>query len=157
MASVDEALQVAQSLPRSFIPSPTVNQIGPAVDGYKRSPYLLHHILRLNTSPNDDIIVKYGPGSKQTVGVSYPYPPMRALFRAARDKAMTTGDEESIAHICHFVLWNAHGNYLENHPVAPWNYNIVIEQFSKEFKIHDLKRTILEMQKLQWEEEYFRP
>ncbi|KAJ7633231.1 hypothetical protein FB45DRAFT_1148855 [Roridomyces roridus] len=66
------------------------SQIGPPLDGFKRSGALICQVAKLNKlSPEYDYMIFLG---YDCVYVSFPHPPIRAAFRACRNKALTTGD-----------------------------------------------------------------
>lgn len=85
-------------------------QIPPAVRGFKPSVHLLGHILTLNNDPTKDFVVRIHGGVDSRKDMDFkeidcPFPPIQMIFRAARDKAMSTGDRESVLTVCHYTLW----------------------------------------------------
>ncbi|KAE9410671.1 hypothetical protein BT96DRAFT_1011427 [Gymnopus androsaceus JB14] len=110
---VDAATQHAAD--RAAAKNPTTpQQIPPAIAGFKRSPHLLRHVQLLNKNPGIDLY---------------------KIFRPVRDKAMTTGDRDSIVALCFGRTWN-----------------VIYKQMENELEMPDLKEAILELQKKQSED-----
>ncbi|KAF5344275.1 hypothetical protein D9758_012334 [Tetrapyrgos nigripes] len=143
--SIDEAIRLS-SLPGKALNEtlpPSVSQVGPPVDGYKRSPLLVAHIIDLNHNPDADFIVHFGPGPDDFDEV-YVFPPMQKVFLEAREKAMTTGDKETVVKLCHFVVWLCKAD--KHDEVDEWDLEEIIRHMEKEFEIPDLKKELRELQ-----------
>lgn len=139
-------------------PKPTVSQIGPAVDGFKRSPALLHHIFRLNQNPKIDLYLRIKEGTDSEdcfMKIDTPFPPIQNLLRAARDKAMTTGDRHSAALVCHHTVWFCLAKGCDKE--LGWDFKSMIEQMASEYEFPDLKKAMLELQEKQLRDPLRRP
>ncbi|KAK0232916.1 hypothetical protein IW262DRAFT_1290107 [Armillaria fumosa] len=139
-------------------PKPTVSQIGPAVNGFKRSPALLHHILRLSQNPEIDLYlrIKEGTDSKDCfMRIDTPFPPIQNLLRAARDKAMTTGDRHSAALVCHHIVWFCLAKGYDKE--LGWDLKAMIDQMASEYEFPDLQKAMLELQEKQLRDPLRRP
>ncbi|KAK7462259.1 hypothetical protein VKT23_007860 [Stygiomarasmius scandens] len=142
--TVDEAVKA--SVPKTKLPAPTSRQIGPPVDGYKRSPLLVGHIRQLDMNPKIDFVLCIGPNT--FVDIDCPYPPIQKLFRAARDKAMTTGDKETTAQLCHYTVWFLRAKWFDRE--RGFDFDAMIDRMEKEFEFPELRKAMLEMQSRQW-------
>ncbi|THV02727.1 hypothetical protein K435DRAFT_836239 [Dendrothele bispora CBS 962.96] len=150
VSTIDEALK--SSAPRTAIPAPSSSQIGPPVSGYKRSPFLVGHIRELDMNPKVDFVLRIGPN--EFVNIDTPYPPIQKLFRAARDKAMTTGDKVTVAELCHYIIWFCRAKWYDKE--KGFNFDATIEQMEKEFEFPELRKAMLEMQDRQWADAQYR-
>ncbi|KAK0444953.1 uncharacterized protein EV420DRAFT_1648677 [Desarmillaria tabescens] len=139
-------------------PKPTVTQIGPAVEGFKRSPALLHHIFKLNRDPKTDLYIRIKEGTDSEdcfMRMDTPFPPIQNLIRAARDKAMITGDRQSAALVCHFTVWFLLAKGLDKE--RGWDFKAMIDEMTKEYEFPDLKKAMLELQVRQFRDPFMRP
>ncbi|SJL05404.1 uncharacterized protein ARMOST_08771 [Armillaria ostoyae] len=139
-------------------PKPTVSQIGPAVDGFKRSPALLHHIFRLNQNPKIDLYLRIKEGTDSEdcfMKIDTPFPPIQNLLRAARDKAMTTGDRHSAVLVCHHTVWFCLAKGYDKE--LGWDFKAMIDQMAREYEFPDLKKAMLELQMKQLRDPLRRP
>ncbi|KAF5344270.1 hypothetical protein D9758_012333 [Tetrapyrgos nigripes] len=163
--SIDEAMKLS-SLPKTKVlqnmsastssPVSYASQVGPPVNGLKRSPFLAGHIVKLNLNPTTDIIVKIGPGPDDFAKMDFaPFPPLQKVFREVRDKAMTTGDKETAAKLCHFVYWLSKANGHDK--TYGWDMEAMVGQMEKEYEMPDLKKVMLEMQGRQGADRLRRP
>ncbi|KAJ7035902.1 hypothetical protein C8F04DRAFT_1233408 [Mycena alexandri] len=139
----------AVSKPPPPIPPPSkpAPQIGPAVGNYKRSPSLVYQIGWLNLNPKLDYVVR---GVAEETNLDFPDPEAQALFRQCREKAMTTGDKQSIAIMAHFICWMT----LDN---PRFHLAAIVEQLKKEYVFDELPRAIHEMQQRQNKDPFRRP
>ncbi|KAJ7661140.1 hypothetical protein B0H17DRAFT_1212328 [Mycena rosella] len=78
-----------------------LRRIGPAADGYERTPALLRQIQYLNVTQQREYTLFTSAGPRPT---SIPRFIMRLVFRLACQIAMTTGDPECIAAVCEVLL-----------------------------------------------------
>ncbi|KAK0478178.1 hypothetical protein IW261DRAFT_208584 [Armillaria novae-zelandiae] len=79
--SLEDAISTA--LKARGLPKPTASQIGPAINGFKRSPALLHHILWLNQNPEIDLCLRIKEGTSREdcfMQIDIPFPPYRIYF-----------------------------------------------------------------------------
>ncbi|KAJ7596299.1 hypothetical protein C8J56DRAFT_917055 [Mycena floridula] len=119
-------------------------QVGPPVDGYKRTPVLLEHIRRLNNNPDADLYIKVFPlaqGEAAFIFIQTPIPALKTLIRAAREKAMTTGDRASVIQLCQYAVW-----YCVTAPSEDrerWNRDFMLDNMRKEFDFPDLRARVL--------------
>jgi hypothetical protein len=106
LTSVDEAVHVSQLKPAAADPLPTLQvKVGPPVAGFKRTPQLVAHIHQLHLgSAGVDYVL--GTSTEWPCPVYLMFPPVRARFQVARDKAMVEGERGTmLVEMCHFVLW----------------------------------------------------
>ncbi|KAJ7734875.1 hypothetical protein B0H16DRAFT_1892419 [Mycena metata] len=140
------------SKPAPMVPLPPRQpQIGVAVGDYKRSPSLIYQVLKLNALPELDYIIRRVPGDETNLRLGDGE--VRSLFRQCREKAMTTGDKESIAAMAHFICWMALEHPAASRPTA----KAIVEQLKKEYQSDDLSRSVVEMQQKQDRDYYARP
>ncbi|KAJ7713553.1 hypothetical protein B0H16DRAFT_1899476 [Mycena metata] len=124
-----------------------VPQIGPAIGTYERSPSLVYQITWLNLNSNLDYVVR---GGAEETTLDLPDPEAQSLFRQYREKAMTTGDKQSIAIMAHFICWMT----LDN---PRFQLAAIVEQLKKEYVFDELPRAIYEMQQRQNKDPFRRP
>ncbi|KAF8176860.1 hypothetical protein K438DRAFT_1939216 [Mycena galopus ATCC 62051] len=132
------------------IPSALV--IGPPTGSYKRSSALVAQINWLNKFPKVDYILT---GSSPECFMDFPDPAAQTLFRKCREKAMNTGDRQSIAIMAHFLCWMAidHKNTIENGATP----DVIVGQLQKEYLFDELHLAVTEMQQRQNRDPLKRP
>ncbi|KAF9072417.1 hypothetical protein BDP27DRAFT_412017 [Rhodocollybia butyracea] len=133
-------------------------QIPPPVGGFKPSTHLLVHIYTLNNNPTKDFVVRIrgdvdSREEKDFTEIDCPFTPVQTIFRAARDKAMSTGDRESILNICHETLWFGMASTI----CVGWDLRATFRQMEKEWEVGDFRKGILEMQDRQFKDPFRRP
>lgn len=70
----------------------------------------------------------------------YTSPLAKAHFRARRDKAMTTGDQASVAYICEYILWD-----IESRRASDFVVEKVIQQLSREYAFPGLAQAMVNL------------
>ncbi|KAK0207959.1 hypothetical protein DFS33DRAFT_1484409 [Desarmillaria ectypa] len=123
-------------------PKPTFSQTGTAVDGFKRSLDLLYHVFKLNQDPEADLYLRTKEGIDSEdcfTRIDTPFLPIQNLIRAARDKAMITGDRVPL-----YILWFCLSKGLDKE--RSWDFKVMIDQMAKEYEFLDLKKAMPELQ-----------
>lgn len=131
LSSVEEAIKTAVKNHISEVPKDQ-RQVGPATNGFSRSPDLVLHIAVLNQLPMVDLNVKI----KQDASANFHHfiiphddtfiSVVKQKFRTVRNRAMIDGDEDGAIQLCHFVLCFAH-------PVDNWDEEALVGQMQKDF------------------------
>ncbi|KAJ7166146.1 hypothetical protein C8R46DRAFT_1275905 [Mycena filopes] len=148
----------AVSKPPPLAPRTTptvVPQIGPPIGNYKRSRRLASQVAWLNANPKVDYALTEVPGHLPT-NLDFPDPEAHALFRKCRDKAMTTGDKQSIAVMAHFICWMNWGARPEAKPFVP-EAKAIVTQLKQEYEFEELGKAVAEMQQRQNRDPFRRP
>ncbi|KAJ7641854.1 hypothetical protein FB45DRAFT_1125919 [Roridomyces roridus] len=118
-------------------PAPdTPSLIGLAVTGYQRSPALLTQIKHINASPGYDYFIW---ANSVPIYFIFPHPPVRAAWRAAREKAFTTGDHDTVAAMFQFLIVSAQQSAA---PSLGATDDVILRQMMAEYKFWDLERTV---------------
>ncbi|KAJ6573485.1 hypothetical protein DFH09DRAFT_1151945 [Mycena vulgaris] len=127
--------------------------IGPPVGGYKRTPSLMYQIAGLNHLPKIDYIVMVS--SDDSINIDFPDPEAQSLFRKCREKAVTTGDRQSVATMAHFLCWMTvdSQNFIEKGATS----NAIVCQLKKEYAFDELHLAVKEMQRRQNLDPFKRP
>ncbi|KAJ7618540.1 hypothetical protein FB45DRAFT_1096998 [Roridomyces roridus] len=117
-------------------------RIGPPLTGFKRSGALVFQVAQLNhLSPDYDYIIF---SIHDRAYLSFQHPPIRAAFRACRDKALTTGDRRAVAMLAQFL------RFVCSHDPRPQNIGVgpggMMEQMSTEFEFPEIARAVDEME-----------
>ncbi|KAL0058836.1 hypothetical protein AAF712_014463 [Marasmius tenuissimus] len=135
--------------------APEARQVGPTRDGFRRSPALVEHVHRLNTTPTADLFLRVGPS--ELIPLDAPFRPIQDLVRQARDQAMCAGDAKAAAKLCHYHLWISWAGHRDER--MGWDFNVMLEQMEREFEqcSGKLKNMILELEDIQEEDPYQRP
>ncbi|KAJ6595423.1 hypothetical protein B0H10DRAFT_2089845 [Mycena sp. CBHHK59/15] len=140
------------------IPAPRsvpAGQVGPPVQGYKRSPVLLYHIDLLNQGHNLKYDYIISASLDDPVCLDFPDPEAQSLFRKCREKAMTTGDRQSVATMAHFLCWmTMDDKHIHARGATP---NVIVGQLKKEYLFDELRTAVLEMQQRQNSDPFRRP
>ncbi|KAJ7760103.1 hypothetical protein DFH07DRAFT_816877 [Mycena maculata] len=99
-----ESEESAHITPPSTSPSAsTSSRIGPAKDGFKRSPALLYQVNLLNESaPETDYI--FVDSAQGTTHLNIHAADQKRAFRMFRDAALTTGSRDAVAAIGQFLV-----------------------------------------------------
>lgn len=129
-------------MPHPTATTPLEGRIGPAEGSYKRTPALIKQITRLNLNPKVDYFLE--PTGKEDFKFDFPDRQAHALFRKCREKAMTTGDRESIAIMTHFLIWMILAERWDMRgAVTPQD---ILNQMKIEYNFDGLGAAVLEMQ-----------
>ncbi|KAJ7618582.1 hypothetical protein FB45DRAFT_1007356 [Roridomyces roridus] len=116
-------------------------QIGPPHSGFKRSDALVFQVAQLNhLSPHYDYIIF---SERHLAYLSFQHPPIRAAFRACRDKALTTGDRRAVAMLAQFLYLVCSHPRPQKIGVGPGN---VMGQISTEFEFPEIVHAAEEME-----------
>ncbi|KAJ7618565.1 hypothetical protein FB45DRAFT_1063207 [Roridomyces roridus] len=123
------------------IPEQPSLRIGPPLSGFKRSGALVFQVAQLNhLSPDYDYILF---SIRNRAYLSFRHPPIRAAFRACRDKALTTGDRRAVAMLAQFL------RFVCSHDPRPQSIGVgpagMMEQMSTEFEFPEIARVVNEM------------
>ncbi|KAJ7618652.1 hypothetical protein FB45DRAFT_1063260 [Roridomyces roridus] len=114
-------------------------RIGPPLSGFKRSGALVFQVAQLNRlSPDYDYLL-FHKGDRAYL--SFQHPPIRAAFRACRDKALTTGDRHSVAMLAHFLRF-----VCSQDPRPHVGPDDMMKQVSTEFGFPNIARAVDEME-----------
>lgn len=155
---MDEAAQLAVS---KLAPLPLPKQIPTVIAGkFNRSISLLKQVQLLNQDLEADYIII--SGRKEPAGTN-PFvlcraiclsgcSPIQALFRVARNKAITTGDRDCVMVLCHYILW-----LCTNCPGLFESIREVFDQLDKEWEVPDMKKLVLELDERRCDDPYGRP
>lgn len=102
--------------------------IGPAINGYERTPHLVRQISMLNKMPQAEYILFSALGVAHPILLQHNIFLMM-LFREARNLAMTKGDSEAIADMCQYLVVRgpSKGNQL--------NRAGIVAQLSREYGV----------------------
>lgn len=137
-----ETASKVASVPHPAATSISKGRIGPAVGGYKRTPALIKQLSYLNFLPAYDYILM--PAGKEELKIDLPDPQAQALFRKCREKAMTTGDKESVSILAHFIIWMALVHHLDiEHGFTSQD---LVNQMKMEYAFNELGAAVLELQ-----------
>ncbi|KAF7358025.1 MYND-type domain-containing protein [Mycena venus] len=144
--------RTSEEMPSIPTPAESALVIGAPTGSYKRTPLLIAQIDRLNRFPKLDYVIT---DSSTPWNMDFPDPEAQSLFRKCREKAMATGDRQSIAIMAHFLCWMAIGHKptLES-GVTP---NVIVGQLKKEYLFDELHLAVAEMQQLQNRDPFRRP
>lgn len=84
-----------------------------------------------------------------------PDPEAQSLFRKCREKAMATGDRQSVAIMAHFLCWM----FLDDKFVIEKGAtaNVIVGQLKKEYSFDELHLAVNEMQQRQNRDPFKRP
>jgi hypothetical protein len=147
----DEIRRVA-SAPAGVASVPAALSIGAATGSYKRSPSLITQIQRLNKFPNIDYFIT---DAEECIQMDFPDPEAQSLFRKCREKAMATGDRQSVAVLAHFLCWMAidHKHTIEKGATP----DVIVGQLKKEYLFPELPLAVNEMQQRQNRDPLRRP
>ena len=126
--------------------------VGPAVKGFKRSPALLEHIRFLSIRPDIDLFIKHPDRFVPSTNL---FTPITKLVRDAREKAMTTGDRETVAKLCHYAVWWCLAMRLDKD--AENFCDVAINRMGEEYEYPKLKDAVMELQRLQYQDPVRRP
>lgn len=133
ITSVQEAVDASR--PKTLLKAPEISLFGPPQKGFKRTPQLVMHIRRLELEPTVDFVVPNQKGI--TINFDCPYKPVQTIFRAARYKAMTEGDREATAQMCHFLLWFFRAGWMDlqrgNNPDNVMDFEYMADELEKQF------------------------
>ncbi|KAJ7657380.1 hypothetical protein DFH06DRAFT_1198093 [Mycena polygramma] len=121
--------------------------IGPPSGSYKRSPLLVELIKKLNEPPQYDYII-----GDYLANMDLYNPEVKLAFRKCREKAMATGDRQSIAVMAHFLCWTSMDDNFQR-GVTP---NVIVDQL-KEYLFDELHLAVTEMQQRQNMDPFRRP
>ncbi|KAJ6594809.1 hypothetical protein B0H19DRAFT_1225818 [Mycena capillaripes] len=127
--------------------------IGAPVGSYERSPLLVKLVNTLNRRPKIDYIIS--DSLEVPVFMDFPDPEAQSLFRKCREKAMTTGDRQSVAVMAHFLCWMS----MDNQSVIEQGAttDVIVGQLKKEYLFDDLPLAVTEMQQRQNRDPFKRP
>ncbi|KAJ6468105.1 hypothetical protein C8R47DRAFT_1151819 [Mycena vitilis] len=140
------------SLEPAAIPAPAVSVIGPPAGNYTRSSLLEDLVKKLNRAPKIDYIFA---DALDPICIDFPDPEAQSLFRKCREKAMTTGDRQSIAVMAHFLCWmTMEDQRFVGKGATP---NVIVAQLKKEYSFDELPLAVAEMQQRQNRDPFKRP
>ncbi|KAF7986034.1 hypothetical protein HWV62_41390 [Athelia sp. TMB] len=116
--------------------------VGPPAKGFKRTVELLQQISHLEHYTQADYAVTRSvyQNNEDTGLMFYTSPLAKAHFRARRDKAMTTGDQASVAYICEYILWD-----IESRRASDFVVEKVIQQLSREYAFPGLAQAMVNL------------
>jgi hypothetical protein len=103
--------------------------IGPATDGFKRSPALTWQINYLNASSSHGFDYVLLNNSGQPLPFRMEHPKLKAIFRRFRDKAFTTGDINAVVGIARLIADNPSDLF----GISDLSRGDVLHQLTKEF------------------------
>ncbi|GAW08819.1 hypothetical protein F5879DRAFT_970975 [Lentinula edodes] len=149
---MDVATQFASKRAAAEYPT-TPQQIPPAVAGFKRSLYLLRHVQLLNKNPKADFFFRIaytGDTTSDFISMDLTNPYMHKVLRSVRNKAMSTGDRESIVALSHGTLWYCNASSFDKK--FGWNFDDFCDQMAKEWEMPNLKEAILELDRKRFED-----
>lgn len=125
----------------------------------KRSSFLLRHIQHLNDNPSQDVYVclqgNGDPSDSTFMLFNFNFPPVKDIFRAAREQAMSTGDREIVLAMCHYTLWFFMATEIADH--FKINFRSMYDQMEREWETSDFKQGMMEMQDRQFRDVLRRP
>jgi hypothetical protein len=134
-------------------PAPSSPVIGPPVGGYTRPPSLMYQIAKLNERPKIDYVIT--ASADDPIFIDFPDPEAQSLFRKCREKAMATGDRQSVAVMAHFLCWMTmeDPNFISKGATS----TAIVDQLKKEYKFDELHLAVNEMQRRQSLDPWRRP
>ncbi|RDB25600.1 hypothetical protein Hypma_006447 [Hypsizygus marmoreus] len=101
--TADLARSIVTTPRQNFDLNPSQIQIGPAVQGYTRSPALVAQVYLLNLNPDIDYLIA-GPSGDFAKFTFEGQPKLQKCLRTIRDKAVTTGDRSAAAVLGEFLV-----------------------------------------------------
>ncbi|KAJ7455779.1 hypothetical protein FB451DRAFT_1277414 [Mycena latifolia] len=137
--------------PATSPPSRFTPVVGPAVAGFTRSTALSYLISQLCLRPEADYLIMPTPRTEEII--DFVDPQAKALFRSARDKALTAGDREAVAMFTHALCWWASWERYK----GPVTADIVVEQIRVEFSFDSVKAAVIDMEHRQMRDPLTRP
>jgi hypothetical protein len=120
-------------------PNPT-DVIGPAINGFKRSPALIWQINYLNASSSRGIDYVLLDKSGQPFPFRMEHPELKAIFRRFRDKAFTTGEITTVVGIARLIAYNPSDLF----GISDLSRKDVLRQLTKEFGF-DVEKVIYDL------------
>ncbi|KAJ7275080.1 hypothetical protein C8J57DRAFT_241085 [Mycena rebaudengoi] len=138
--------------PGASVSSPPV--VGPPIGSYKRSSALMYQIAELKQRPECDYVL-LSDSLAEPIFLDFPDPEAQSLFQKSREKAMTTGDRQSVAVMAHFLCWMT----MEDKSVVGKGAtaNVIVGQMKKEYVFDELHLAVREMQQRQNRDPFKRP
>jgi len=114
----------------TFLSAPNpADIIGPATNGFKRSPALTWQINYLNASSSHGIDYVLLDNSGQPIPFRLEHPELKAIFRRFRNKAFTTGDINTVVGIARLIA----NNPSDLFGISDLSRKDVLRQLTKEF------------------------
>jgi hypothetical protein len=114
----------------TFLSAPNpADVIGPAINGFKRSPALTWQINYLNASSRHGIDYVLLDNSGQPIPFRLEHPELKAIFRRFRDKAFTTGETTTVVGIARLIA----NNPSDLFGISDLSRKDVLRQLTKEF------------------------
>lgn len=118
-----------------------VSRIPPATSGFKRSIALLGQIQSLNQTNPPDYTLHAGT---MAYTMDFKNPAVKAAFTECRNRALTTGDRESVATMTHLLCWITLTDKGLLASGGPSSQDIV-DQLKREYNFPELSIAVQEM------------
>ena len=135
---------------------PVTSQVGPSIPPFKRTPSFVDHIRQLNLQLKADLVQTISQLDRQQfTTLHFPFKPVQTLVRSHRETAVTTGDKAAVAKLCQFIVWTCIANHYDK--THSLDFEVMIQQMAKEFAFPELKAAMIEMQTLQFRDQFSRP